>query len=300
MGLRLRKMHTPVRVDQTGLKRHCDPSSVPEAGRLRWGHAGRAGSRHVAGLEGRLPTPHARGHGAHTGLERPSCTVAFWPAACHGRQNRLCSAKSQLLKSGRNGAAAKQVSAVNKDGTPGRMGSAARSRGHTAAPLNRPGGTSRKRRRPACVAAPRERTCEDRDSTGPLGPSLFLLQQVTAVAPRIGAQGGAESLSFTAVLLFLRFLKKKLCKPTGLSSASVPGTGRFTHSHPEHAQCLSAAGVRPALERRGQSNVGFVNTLDRTSLCPTAVWPTLLGPSADLTECEAALMQSPGFCSAAS
>lgn len=33
---------------------------------------------------------------ARTGLARPPGTVAFWPAARHGRQNGRCSVKSQL------------------------------------------------------------------------------------------------------------------------------------------------------------------------------------------------------------
>lgn len=207
VGLRLRKMHTPVRVDQTGLKRHCDPSSVPEAGRLRWGHAGRAGSRHVAGLEGRLPTPHARGHGAHTGLERPSCTVAFWPAARHGRQNRLCSAKSQLSKSGRNRAAAKQVSAVNKDGTPGRTGSAARSRGHTAAPPNRPGGTWRTRRRPACTQPRGSGLARAGTARGHSAPSFFCSSD--SCGPKDRSPGWSRKLELHCGSAFPSFFGKE-------------------------------------------------------------------------------------------
>lgn len=74
---------------------------------------------------------------ARTGLARPPGTVAFWPAARHGRQNGRCSAKSQLRKSGRAGAAVRQASAANEDGAPGavaaqgRFGEAARaSRAH--------------------------------------------------------------------------------------------------------------------------------------------------------------------------
>lgn len=56
---------------------------------------------------------------ARTGLARPPGTVAFWPAARHGRQNGRRSAKSQLRKSGRAGAAVRQASAANEDGAPG-------------------------------------------------------------------------------------------------------------------------------------------------------------------------------------
>lgn len=80
---------------------HPDPSGVPEAGLV----------------DARpLHTPEAA---ARTGLARPPGTVAFWPAARHGRQNGRRSATSQLRKSGRDGAAAGQASAANEDGAPG-------------------------------------------------------------------------------------------------------------------------------------------------------------------------------------
>lgn len=153
---------------------------------------------------------------ARTGLARPPGTVAFWPAARHGRQNGRRSAKSQLRKSGRAGAAVRQASAANEDGAPG---------AGRRAPL--PGAVAAQGR--FGEAARASRAHGGLAGAGDGAVPLPAAAAGDAGALRTGAQGGAAACASPRPAAPSVFDKSKPC---------APGPGRLPRGR------LSAPSVR--------------------------------------------------------